>query len=520
MNLRMRHLLGLAGIVGLIAVGRGLAQDTPAPSDTPAPVDIPAEPFPGADQSALPPAGGDDQPASPSPESPASGTADPAGSGDKAQPAAAPQGYQPGPDDLPPENQGPAQKYGDETSVPVTEAERKAGTKARTYGDGVLYRVKTDDGWQIALQYYEATSSEKLYPVVLVHGEGMNRYIFDFGRSHSLARYLASRGYPTYVVELRGHGLSSVELAAPSMKTTWVFEDYLKDVQAAMNFAAQQFEIDKVLLVGHSTGGTLVYGIMEDERFGKMVAGSVTLGAPLIYNHPNETMLALFNNRDKLFQHRELSEVTTRHAYYLPAPFAKNTDTLLGALFFNDFFLNKNRVERFLDHGIENVRVDILRQMSLWLQEERVYGTEDTAVRYLDDLNLIKNPVCMMTGWRDNFVEPETVLAASELIEPGLRKVVNFGKVNGHNDNYGHLGYLLNDYAPEDVYPEVGRCLQEWTDRATAEEAGTKARHTTEPEEQKVEEPKKPEEKIEEKERQEKDLKPEEVPFQETGPGF
>lgn len=501
--LMRNHLLIAAILMVAYSSGPAFAQDDP---------NLGADPFPLEE---LPPSSGQEMIEGESGTVPSPSGVEPDSQGQGTPPAEQQpdMGYQPGPDDLPFEVPDPRQKYGDETSVPLTEAERRIGLKARRYGDGVLYRVKTDDGWQIALQYYEATTAEKLYPVILVHGEGMNRYIFDFGRNHSLARYLASRGYPTYIVELRGHGLSSVDLAAPSTKTSWVFEDYIRDIQAAMNFATQQFEIDKVLLVGHSTGGTLVYGVMEDERYSRLVAGAVTLGAPLLYSHPNDTLLALFNNRDKLFQNRDLVEVTTRHAYYLPAPFPKNTDTLLGALFFNDFFLNKNRVERFLDHGIENVRVDILRQMALWLQEERVYGTEDGSFRYLEDLNLIKSPVCMMTGWRDNFVEPETVIAASESIEPGLRKVFNFGKVNGHNDNYGHLGFLLNDYAPEDVYPEIGRCLQEWTDRAAAMDAGKPLRPDMEL---------KPEEapKLEEKDREGQDLVPEEVPFKEIGPGF
>lgn len=425
------------------------------------------------------------------------------------------QRFKPGKDDFPYEPPDPTLKYADETSIPITEAERRIGAGSRRYGEGTLHRVKTDDGWRIAVQYYEASTYEKLYPVILVHGEGMNRYIFDFGRNHSLARYLASRGYPTYVIELRGHGLSSVALAAPSARTTWVFEDYLKDIQATMDFATKQFEINKVLLVGHSTGGTLVYGIMQNERYARMVAGAVTLGAPLLYYHPNDTLTALFNNRDKLFQNRDLVEVTTRYGYYLPAPFAKNTETLLGVLFFNDYFLNKHRLERFLDHGIENIRVDILRQMSLWLQEEKVYGTEDTTVKYVEDMNLIKSPICFMTGWRDNFVEPETVIMASELVEPGLRKLINFGKVNGHNDNYGHLGYLLNDYALEDVYPEVGKCLHEWTERAVTEELGI----VPEPVQEEIPDAeKKPETAPEQREGQ--DLVPEEIPFREILPGF
>ncbi len=499
--MKFRGLPLLAGLsaAALFAWGASSirAQEAPPPEDLPVPEAAPAGSSAPAD------------PAAPAPE----------GSAPAAEQQAEPVPlFKPGADDLPAEPQDPRLKYGDETSVPLTEAERQAGKKARRYGDGTLFRVKTDDGWQIALQYYESSSTEKLYPVLLIHGEGMNRYIYDFGKNHSLARYLSSRGYPVYIVELRGHGMSSVEEAAPSMKTTWVFEDYLKDIQAAMTFATQQFEIDKVLLVGHSTGGTLVYGIMEDERYGKMVAGAVTLGAPLLYNHPNDTLLALFNNRDKLFQDRSLVSVKTRHAYYLPAPFPKNTETLLGVLFFNDFFLNDHRIERFLDHGVEDVRVDILRQMALWLQEERVFGTEDAGIRYLDDLNLIKAPVCLMSGWRDNFVEPETVAQAADLIEPGLRKLISFGKVNGHNDNYGHLGYLLNDYAPEDVYPEVGKCLQEWTDRASVE-----SMPAVQPSEAPGEEEQKapaPEQKIEEKPREGTDLKPEEVPFKEITPGF
>src|SRR5689334_4166748 len=72
-----------------------------------------------------------------------------------------------------------------------------------------LYRSPTDDGSAIALGRYLPRERRRFQqPVVLCHGLGANRFALDFDERHSLARYLARRGFETWVLELRGRGLA------------------------------------------------------------------------------------------------------------------------------------------------------------------------------------------------------------------------------------------------------------------------------------------------------------------------
>lgn len=327
------------------------------------------------------------------------------------------------------------------------------------YGEVPYVRVETSDGWHLALYHYSPpTEFVKLYPVILVHGEGFNRYVWDFDEKHSLARKLAGDLFDTWVIELRGHGLSSIEDAAPSPAADWHFEDYILDVDAAINYVLAQTGAERVQLVGHSTGGTLIYGMMENDQYARKIASAVTLAAPTRFHAPNDTLTQLFVHRDSAY---EGDEVDLRYGAYLPAPFAENTQTVYGVLFFNDFFLDPELVEQFTDIGMGKVRTRILKQFADWFAEEKAYSTEEAGYNYDADLNLIRSPVCVFVGWRDNIAQPENVIDAFSTLEPALLDLELFGKMEGHQDYYGHMGLLLNDYAHVDVYPRVSGCLDE-----------------------------------------------------------
>ncbi len=85
----------------------------------------------------------------------------------------------------------------------------------------------TRDGQQLALWLVRASGRAR-GAVLLLHGLGANRFAFHWpGRS--IAEFLASEGFDSYVGELRGAGESAPHL------TTWDFHDYLEqDVPALL----------------------------------------------------------------------------------------------------------------------------------------------------------------------------------------------------------------------------------------------------------------------------------------------
>lgn len=67
------------------------------------------------------------------------------------------------------------------------------------------HTVTTSDGWQISLTYYQSTLGKKASVVVLLHGEGENRLVWQNG----FAQQLQKMGYCVAAVDLRRHGQSA-----------------------------------------------------------------------------------------------------------------------------------------------------------------------------------------------------------------------------------------------------------------------------------------------------------------------
>ncbi|CAI7889528.1 unnamed protein product, partial [Closterium sp. NIES-54] len=73
-----------------------------------------------------------------------------------------------------------------------------------------LHYVETSDGWRLALWRYLPSESvpRKAHPVLLLSGIATNALGYDLSQEVSLARHLADQGFDTWVLELRGAGLS------------------------------------------------------------------------------------------------------------------------------------------------------------------------------------------------------------------------------------------------------------------------------------------------------------------------
>lgn len=66
------------------------------------------------------------------------------------------------------------------------------------------YVARTPDGWNLALYRYRPKGIARPFPIVCSHGMAGTRLIYDLHPDYSLARYLAGRGFDTWLVDLRG----------------------------------------------------------------------------------------------------------------------------------------------------------------------------------------------------------------------------------------------------------------------------------------------------------------------------
>lgn len=102
----------------------------------------------------------------------------------------------------------------------------------------------TEDGARIAID--EVTrEGHRAQAVILTHGT-----FSDARVCLRLARAVGQLGFPTYVMEWRGHGRSSLGRLAPSFETV-----ARQDVPAAIAFVRDRAKRTRLLWVGHSGGG-------------------------------------------------------------------------------------------------------------------------------------------------------------------------------------------------------------------------------------------------------------------------
>lgn len=153
------------------------------------------------------------------------------------------------------------------------------------------YEVRTADGWTLVVTRYQPVPqafAQPLFgePLLLVHGFSQNRHAWTSGE---FVKNLLFFGADIHILELRGHGKSSIELqkaraqalAVPPPKDLdygWDIDSYfLHDLPAGIAAVKAATGRARVFYVGHSMGGILGYGHagLHDD-----FEGMVTIGAP------------------------------------------------------------------------------------------------------------------------------------------------------------------------------------------------------------------------------------------------
>ena len=116
--------------------------------------------------------------------------------------------------------------------------------------------------------------------LIVVHGVAEHS-----GRYLRMAEYLASKGFATYGLDLRGHGQSE---GKPGFVEH--FSYYVDDVQAFMDLVAARHPGKKIFLFGHSMGAAISLTLLIDHPQGP--AGLVISGASMKYVPHFQTPLA------------------------------------------------------------------------------------------------------------------------------------------------------------------------------------------------------------------------------------
>lgn len=154
------------------------------------------------------------------------------------------------------------------------------------------YVVDTSDGWALVITRYRPVRqayAQPLFgePLLLVHGFSQNRHAWTSGE---FVKSLLYFGLDVHIVELRGHGKSSVafqrercakrEKSLPSdLAWDWDIDSYfLYDIPAAVAGVRRITKRELIFYCGHSMGGMLGYGYAGLHP--GHLAGLITIGSP------------------------------------------------------------------------------------------------------------------------------------------------------------------------------------------------------------------------------------------------
>lgn len=310
------------------------------------------------------------------------------------------------------------------------------------------HRVAVAPGVELQLERYPAAAPVAgRRPVLLLHGIITNGRNFDVDERHSMARWLAARGFDTWVLSLRGTGASTTP--------AWNFDfDTFanEDIPAAIAYVRQATGAAALDVVGHSMGGLLVYAVLA--RGKALIATAVTLGAPerlgwLGVGGKFAPFVAVAGARLPWIPMRSLG------ALYLPI--AGVFDGPVERVLTNYGNVEPAAWQRFTAVGMDDLSPALVGSFSRWLETGAFDG--DDGFDYRAALAHCDRPVLVVAGKADAMAPVRSVLGGYRALGSKDKAFRIVGVENGASADYGHMDLLIADHADRDVFPLVERWL-------------------------------------------------------------
>jgi len=313
--------------------------------------------------------------------------------------------------------------------------------------------ARTADGWDLALHRYAGTRRD-WPPLVLSPGYGCNRHFFDSGDRYSLARFLAGEGFDTWVLELRGHGLS--EPAPGQRRRAWSFDDLVfHDAPAALSHVAERTGRRSVW-IGHSLGGMVAYAALGCmASLSESVAGLVTLGTPVSF--PSIESPA-WRRIGQVFSALPIGARLPQRGALVAFWTLGGWSSAMAEYGMNRANLDRQAFGHALPRLLENLPGTVVRQLAQWSLSGEC-GSRDGAVDYRAGLQRITTPALIIGGAADHLAPPATVRSAYDRIGSSRKQYREFGTSQGDSADYGHVDLIFGRHAPEEVFPVISRWI-------------------------------------------------------------
>lgn len=296
--------------------------------------------------------------------------------------------------------------------------------------------------------------------VLFIHGFAQNRYTWHT-RGRSLPNFLASLGYDTYNVDLRGQGRSRRLFKSPLAHHP---DDYIeRDVPAVVSALLAVGGSSQVTLIGHSLGGAVSYAVAPRLHRAGVLGGVVAIAALFGFG-TNGFVRQLCRvgwnfarTQPKLDFSVPLQLLGGRLSPFLPALDRPWT----GASPFHGWYpgtVEPDVLEHNVGEGLDQVSLGVVLALSEWAIEGYI-RSRDGADYVAPFQQLTDVPVLVLTGAEDVLLTHQD--AAQAVRWAGSRdvtwRVFSF-EHGGHG--WGHLDIILGRDAPRYVWAEIATWLE------------------------------------------------------------
>jgi oxygen-independent coproporphyrinogen-3 oxidase len=298
-------------------------------------------------------------------------------------------------------------------SSPVRRAPAPAG---REEGPGArTLDVVTADGVRLSLLEY-TPKVRRAAPILLTHGTFSNGNVCT-----RLAAYLATYGFPCWVLELRGHGSSD------GRERRAIFEDFGRlDVPAAVDAVRALAQTDRMFLLGHSGGGLAFFMYLaRHPEMAARIAGVVTLASQATAAGLGWHGL------------RTIVKIAT----------ANN----LG-----------HRVRQRLKLGPEQEYRGVVNQWFEWNLRRTWRGRD--GLDYLAALKTVRTPAICFAGAGDLDIAPvEGCRRVFDALGSTDKSLIVCGRAQGFVEDYDHARIVASRGSRQEIWPRILAWLQEHT---------------------------------------------------------
>ncbi|MEN9797892.1 MAG: hypothetical protein RL653_1588 [Pseudomonadota bacterium] len=315
-----------------------------------------------------------------------------------------------------------------------------------------LVRVRTTDGWELALHHRAAAVRRYREPVVLAHGLGVNHRFMDFEPPWSLAHALNDAGFDTWSVDFRGTGGS-----ARWWKGHHAVDDHIQhDAPAVVEAVCRAAGSERALWVGHSLGGLIGLAAAATGPAGEQLAGVAALGAPVHFGPRPALTRALWLGRLLSWPLRLRLEWLTLAA----APVVGRLVLPLSDIVLNPAHVPALVQRRLSSHVLASMSHGVLRQLAHWMTSGE-FTSLDGRVDYRAAVFRLRLPLFFAAGTVDHLAPEAGVVRAYEACSSPDKALHCFGRAHGQAEDYGHGDLFFGAGAPTEVFPVV----QAWLER-------------------------------------------------------